>query len=348
MNKIMSAMRRRSSVTPADPFVGAKHNKGAPQQSQDDASTEQTVALSSIQSCYRNAFYSTAVDVFTEFTRKSQHNQDYTTLLLKLIQSLHIFGFGIGLYQCYNVYIRSLQSSKSLSYPALVSIFQVMRRVWMTTSIVLILGAMALSTDWSDYLEKDSLYYLAPMSVLLLAMVVALVICITSPKDASGAADNDNTSSNNEAQVAKQVGFVVLHNMALCIAALLIDATTLLIDDLLDPSLNTFERIYGLTDVVQPVALAVLVFQMRLQLHQLVTNELGFDSDSIQVGGKNHVNLYKAQQGLYAKISGVFFSAATTKLVSPWLLVVKMHVLSSRDWCSSNNKIVRLLAKCND
>lgn len=346
MNTIMSAMRRRSSVTPADPaFVGAKHNKGAAPQD-DDASTEQTVALTSIQSCYRNAFYSTAVNVFTEFTHHSHQgqDQDYTTLVLKLIQSLHIFGFGIGLYQCYNAYIHSLQTSKSLSYQALVSIFQVMRQVWMTTSIVLILGAMALSTDWSEYLEKDSLYYLAPISVLLVAMVVSLGICKTSPKNESSAADN----SNNEAQLAKQVGFVVLRNMALCIVALLIDAMTLLIDDLLDPSLNTFERIYGLTDVIEPVALAVLVFQMRLQLHQLVMNELGFDSDSIKVGGKNHVNLYKAQQGLYAKISGVFFSAATTKLVSPWLLVVKTHVLSSRDWCSSNNKIVRLLAKCND
>lgn len=174
--------------------------------------------------------------------------------------------------------------------------------------------------------------------MLGIALVVSLFISKFSP--------SPPTSTDKDMQAACNMGYVTLRNMALCIGMLGIDAVSLLLDDFMDPDATWFEKVYGLTDVAEPVAVAVLLVTLRRQVYRFLTTQV--TSTTKAAVGKNQVDLYKAQKGFYDKLSSVFFSAATTKLVSPWIVIVKTHVLASKDWCQDypNNKVIQMIAGC--
>lgn len=345
----MSSLRSRRASSSTAPS-----SKDAPRDTQqllatqeDSDNKERNLALTSITSCYRNAFYSTAVDVFLEFSLPAKDSLDAATVILKLLQSLHILGFGIGLYQCKQVYLTTLDN-KSLSVENLHFIFGVMKRVWMTSAIVLTLGSAATSTDFGDYLQNnEKWYHLSPLLVFVVSISVGILVW--SSKNTPLQDSSMNVDKQMEA--AKQDGLVVLRNMLLCIGALYINAATLLVDDIMNPTTSAFEKFHGLTDVAEPIAIAILLQTLRTHVGQfLMMTTTSANTHNISIhNDKNSINLYKAQQGFYTKISSVFFSAATTKLVSPWLAVLKGYVWSSRDWCNdypTSNKIVQKLAGC--
>lgn len=327
----MSALRSRrapaaASAIEKQPLSIDKH---------DDIAKQRSLALSSIKSCYRMAFYSTAVDIFCEFSQPTQ-NMTSLSFLLKVIQSLHILGFGVGLYQNTAVFETS---ALTLSPDSLIYILERLSRMWFTTFVCLLLGAMALSTNLSDYLDNESLYYVAPLAVLMTACIVAFLIITFSPKYVP------NHTTTKQMGTAQRMGFITLQNMALCIAMLVIDAVTLLLDDVLQPGTSIYIKIYSLTDAAEPVAIAVLLYTLRLQMRRIVVDEMKSDGN-LNLG--NQVDLFQAQHGFFTKVGGVFKGAATAKLVSPWLALFKSSILSYKDWCATDNpnKLIGWLAEC--
>lgn len=345
----MASLRSRRAST-----ASISKEDGAQQQfldSMNETNKERTLALTSITSCYRNAFYATAVDVWSEFSQPSKDSLDTITIILKLLQSLHILGFGIGLYQCTQVYIITIDN-KSLSAENLDYICKVMKRVWFLTAVVLTLGSMATSTDIGDYLQDAKWYYIAPLIVFVVSACVSVGIVAWSSKNTLQQKHADDTTHvDKQMETAKQDGLGVLRNMLLCIAALYINALSLFIEDIMDPSASTFEKIYGLMGVAQAVAIAILMTRLRIQVGEFLMAKANISRHDISIeNDKNSLNLHKAQHEFYAKISRVFFSAATTKLVSPWLMAMKTSISSnaSRDWCNDypNYEIVQKLAGC--
>jgi hypothetical protein len=293
----MNVLRsRRASHT-------ASYIETQPRSIDDDVSKERAKALSSILTCFRTAFYSTAVDIFMEF---SQPTLNITSLsfLIKLIQSLHILGFGIGLYQCTKVYEESIHYSTTttstkttLSPDKLSYIFKKLSRMWFTSSIALLLGAMALSTNFADYLENNSLYYVAPALVFATAIVIALFVNLTSPQYTP---DNVNTADK---QAARKAGFSSLQNVTLCIGMLGVDAVTFLLDDFFEPNTSVIIKIYKLTSVSEPVAIAVLLWNIRQHSCRIVVIEMStINCDTSFDLGNHRMALFQAQQEFYTKV----------------------------------------------
>jgi hypothetical protein len=94
----------------------------------DDVAKQKSAALSSIKSCYKMAFYSTAVNICTEFSQPTQHYETFSlAALFKFVHSLHILGFGVGLFQCVRIYeSTSVYRTRTASMPPdkLVDIFK--------------------------------------------------------------------------------------------------------------------------------------------------------------------------------------------------------------------------------
>ena len=304
----------------------------------DDAATQKRLAIMSVTSCYRNAFYSTAVDILLTFTKQGDEEMATFSFLLKLIHSLHIFGFGIGLYQCSNIYNVFL-NTRILTAGGILKGFTIMSRVWITSAWVLVLGAMSLTTHLSEYLDNEAWAYYGPAIVVVTALIGTVIVIKFLDN-----AESSKTTTDKQMDDARQRGCVSLRNMALCIVALGIDAAALLVDDLMKP-VTWFERIYGITNVMEPVAIAVLLVTLRRQVYKFVTTQM-CDDRVTPTGMQGDWN--KAQKEFYDKISSVFFSAATTKLVTPWLLGAKTKLLSSKDWCHdySDNKVIQWIMGC--
>jgi hypothetical protein len=53
--------------------------------------------------------------------------------------------------------------------------------------------------------------------------------------------------------------------------------------------------------------------------------------------GNHRMALFQAQQEFYTKVGWVFQSAATAKLVSPWLTLIKSSIVSYKDSCATDN-----------
>jgi hypothetical protein len=134
--------------------------------------------------------------------------------------------------------------------------------MWITSSIILLIGAMSMSTDLSDYLDNERLYYGAPLLVLLMAMLIAIIVQIKSPKYTP----SNYVVTDKGMETAINMGYKMLRNMALCIGMLCIDSVALFLDDILNPETAIYYKIYKLTSVVEPAGIAILLWTLRKQL----------------------------------------------------------------------------------
>jgi hypothetical protein len=74
---------------------------------------------------------------------------------------------------------------------------------------------------------------------------------------------------------------------------------------------------------------------------------MSLSSNSLALGNTQG-DLFQAQEGFYTKEGSVFKSAATAKLMSPFLALIKLTILNYKDWCATEdtNFIIMLLAEC--
>jgi hypothetical protein len=343
---IMTTLRSRrpSHASSAD----EKQPLSIDKEENDVAIKQRSAALSSIKSCYKMAFYSTAVNIWTEFLQPTQHYEMFSlAALFKIVQSLHILGFGVGLFQCVRIYeSTSFYRTRTASMPSdkLVDIFKTLRCMWMTSSINLLVGAMAISTQFGDYLDNASLKYGAPLLVLLTAVLIAIIVQTLSRKYAPSKSITDERM-----EMARKMGYLNLHRMALCLGMLCLDSAVLLLDDILEPNTSIYYKIYTLTSVAEPASVAVLLWTLRQQLCHIIGNEFSSSNNSSSLAlVYTQGDLFQAQEGFYTKVADVFKRAATAKLVSPWLPVIKSFILNYKDWCAIENAnyIIKWLAKC--
>lgn len=214
----------------------------------------------------------------------------------------------------------------------------------MTSSINLLVGAMAISTQFGDYLDNASLKYGAPLLVLLTAVLIAIIVQTLSRKYAPSKSITDERM-----EMARKMGYLNLHRMALCLGMLCLDSAVLLLDDILEPNTSIYYKIYTLTSVAEPASVAVLLWTLRQQLCHIIGNEFSSSNNSSSLAlVYTQGDLFQAQEGFYTKVTDVFKRAATAKLVSPWLPVIKSFILNYKDWCAIENAnyIIKWLAKC--
>jgi hypothetical protein len=151
-------------------------------------------------------------------------------------------------------------------------------------------------------------------------------------------------------KASQRIGYSILRNMAICIGMLVIDSITLLLDNVLRPNRAMYVKVYNLAGAGEPVGISILLWTLRQQVFRVVMDEMSATSnkDSFDLR-EQRVVLFQAQQAFYTKVGGVFKSAATAKLISPWIVLIKTSVLFYKDWCSIENpsRIVMWLAACS-
>jgi hypothetical protein len=315
----------------------------------DVAIKQRSAALSSIKSCYKMAFYSTAVNIWTEFSQLTHHYEMFSlAALFKIVQSLHILGFGVGLFQCVRIYESTsfyrTRTGSMMPSDKLIDIFKTLRRMWMTSTINLLVGAMAMGAQFGDCLDNASLQYGAPLLVLLTAVLIAIIVQTLSPKYSPSKSIIDEGM-----EMARKMGYLNLHHMALCLGMLCLDSVVLLLDDILEPDTSIYYKIYNLTSVAEPAGVAVLLWTLRQQLCHVIVNEFSSNNSSSLALVYTQGDLFQAQEGFYTKVADVFKGAATAKLVSPWLPVIKSFILNYKeDWCAIENAsyVIKWLAEC--
>mmetsp|Transcript_10582 Transcript_10582/g.19185 ORF Transcript_10582/g.19185 Transcript_10582/m.19185 type:complete len:204 (-) Transcript_10582:506-1117(-) len=202
---------------------------------------------------------------------------------------------------------------------------------------------MAISTQFGDYLDNASLKYGAPILVLLTAVLIAIIVQTLSRKYAPSKSITDERM-----EMARKMGYLNLHRMALCLGMLCLDSAVLLLDDILEPNTSKYYKIYTLTCVAEPAGVAVLLWTLRQQLCHVIVNEFSSNNSSSLALVYTQGDLFQAQEGFYSKVADVFKGAATAKLVSPWLPVIKLFILNYKDWCAIENAncIIKWLAEC--
>lgn len=138
---------------------------------------------------------------------------------------------------------------------------------------------------------------MAPALVFANAIVIALFVNLMSPQYTP---DNVNTADK---QAARKAGFSSLQNVTLCICMLGVDAVTLLLVDFFEPNTSVIIKIYKLTSVSEPVAIAVLLWNIRQHSCRIVVIEMStINSDTSFDLGNHRMALFQAQQEFYTKV----------------------------------------------
>jgi hypothetical protein len=98
-------------------------------------------------------------------------------------------------------------------------LFKTLRGMLMTSSTTLLIGAMAMSTQFGDYLDNERLQYSAPLLVLLMAVLIASYY--------HAYIESKVWITEEGMEMARKMGYLNLHHMARCLVMLCLNSVTL-------------------------------------------------------------------------------------------------------------------------
>lgn len=273
--------------------------------------------LDSMKFCYKYALIAGVVGITTTLLEvKGSTAIDDLDLYAKLGVTLHQFIFGLGVYRAWRFSSMFTSDAKYVTPSALSDSARNSNRLWKLTTLVVTLGATALSTTLPFTLPVQ------PWRVVAGLAVVGCIPLYMFATRASQTADaNGKPPATSEFEKARQDCFDATREMLVCSGSFAILGMVQICASL--SSNGLVAKGFGLLDVAESFAFVKVLSTLFQSTLQTVVSATSASDLKIT----DYVEQYNAEKAFYEKIGEVFRTQAALKVLTYVIAALKSLVL---------------------